>query len=78
MSLFDTDYILNPYAKKAIEDLKQDYNNFLDKNLPINSVYRDMNGGVRSNDYSSFGVAANTPGISLAEAQILETLLKGK
>ena len=71
ISLFDTNYILNPDAKKAMQDLNQDYDNFLDKYLLINSVYRDMNGGVKSNDYSAFGIAANTPGMSLAEAQIL-------
>lgn len=60
---FNTDYILNPYAKKAMEELKQDYNNFMDKNLPMNSIYRNSDGSIKSHDYRAFGIVANTPGL---------------
>ena len=60
---FNTDYILNPCAKQAMEDLKQDYNDFMDKNLPVNSVYRNLDGSVKSHNYSSFGIVSNTPGL---------------
>jgi hypothetical protein len=60
---FNTDYILNPYAKKAMEDLKQDYNNFMDKNLLLNSVYRNLDGSIKSHNYSNFGIVSNTPGL---------------
>ena len=60
---FNTDYILNPYAKQAMEDLKQDYDNFMDKNLPVNSIYCNLDGTVKSHDYRTFGIVANTPGL---------------
>ena len=69
---FNTDYILNPYAKQAMEDLKQDYNDFMDKNLPINSVYRNFDGSIKKQNYSAFGITANTPEITLGEAVGIE------
>lgn len=60
---FNTDYILNPHAKKAMEDLENDYNNFMDKNLPLNSVYRNSDGSIKDHNYSTFGIVSNTPGL---------------
>lgn len=60
---FNTNHILNPDAKKAMEDLKQDYDNFMDRNLSLNSIYRNPDGSVKSHDYRAFGIVANTPGL---------------
>ena len=60
---FNTDYILNSYAKKAVEDVNTDINNFMERNLPMNSIYRNSDGSVKSHNYSSFGIVSNTPGL---------------
>lgn len=59
-------------------EMKQEYNQILQNNgrIPVNEV--NYSSSVNIPDYSAFGIAANTPGIGLAEAQILEALLKGK
>ena len=59
-------------------EMKQEYNQILQNNgrMPVNEV--NYSSSVNTPDYSAFGIAANTPGMSLADAQILEALLKGK
>ena len=61
---FNSNYILNPYAKKVVEDLQQDYNDFMDKNLSVNSIYRNSDGSIKNHNYNSFGIVSNTPGLN--------------
>ncbi len=59
-------------------EMKQEYDEMLRNNgrMPVNTS--NYLPSTNTPDYSAFGIASNTPGMSLAEAQILEMLLKGK
>lgn len=47
----------------------------MDSYLPMNSIYRNSDGSVKQHDYSAFGIAANTPGIDLAEANMFNKFI---
>lgn len=64
-------YISNLERQKITE---VEIQRMVDSHLPLNSIYRNSDGSVKQHDYSAFGIAANTPGIDLAEAQMFNDL----
>lgn len=67
----------NPYLSNYEKHLlvKEDIQKMVDSHLPMNSIYRNADGSVKQHDYSAFGIAANTPGIDLAEAQMFDDFI---
>ncbi len=67
----------NPYLSNYEKHLlvKEDIQRMVDSHLPMNSIYRNSDGSVKQHDYSAFGIAANTPGIDLAEAQMFDDFI---
>ena len=66
------DPYLSNYEKQLL--VKEDIQRMVDSYLPMNSIYRNSDGSVKQHDYSAFGIAANTPYIDLAEAQMFDNL----